>query len=105
MAALECAIGLNYLSRSKSRGFKNTIPVLKMTNSRSSFEKSRKFPFIINDLFTSKHVHYCQKVAETDSFLSTAQNLIVIIIAFNLQYKATRWKPSWFPSYSFTIVN
>jgi len=29
---------------------------------------------IFNDLFTSKHVHHCQKVAETDSFLSTAQN-------------------------------
>ena len=29
-------------------------------------------------LFTSKHVHYCQKVADTDSFLSIAQNAIVI---------------------------
>jgi len=30
------------------------------------------------ELTTSKHVHYCQKVGETDSFLSISQNLIVI---------------------------
>jgi len=30
--------------------------------------------FKINDPFTRKRVHYCQKVVETGSFLSTAQN-------------------------------
>ena len=35
-------------------------------------------PLKINYLFTSKHVHYCQKVGKTDSFLSTAQHSIVI---------------------------
>ena len=45
-------------------------------------EKFRKFPLINNDLFTSKHVCYCQKVGETDSFLSTAQNSIVIAFKF-----------------------
>jgi len=48
-------------------------------------EKSKQFPFRINDLFTCKHVHYCQKVTETDSFLSTAQNSIVIIFIFTGQ--------------------
>jgi len=45
-------------------------------------EKSRKFPFRINDLFTRKHVYYCQKVVETDSFLPTTQNSIVIAFKF-----------------------
>jgi len=46
------------------------------------WKKSRKFPLRINDLFTSKHVHYCQKVGEIDLFFSTAQNSIVIAFKF-----------------------
>jgi len=36
----------------------------------------------MNNLLTSTHVHYGQKVVETDSLLSTAQNLIVIAFKF-----------------------
>src|SRR6218665_216897 len=61
------------------------IPFLKVTNYVPVLfckNPDRKFPFIISYLFTSKHVRYCQKVAEIDSLLSTAQNSI--FIAFKL---------------------
>jgi len=57
--------------------------VLKVTNSLSSCGKIQKIPVQkYNHLFNSKHVHYCQKVTETDSFLSTAHNSIVIAFKF-----------------------
>src|SRR6218665_1950949 len=60
-------------------------------------EKSRKFPFITRDLglftCTSKHVHYCQKVAELTeigSFLSTAQSSIVVAFKFTRKRGKTK---------------
>jgi len=49
------------------------------------FWKSRKFPFRINVLFTSKHVHYSKKVAETDSFLQLEQATRGSSICFKLE--------------------
>src|SRR6218665_1560463 len=63
---------LGFLRRPDSEAGPPGIPVLKVTN----WKNSRL------ELITYMYLHYCQKVSESGSFLSTAQNSIVIAFKF-----------------------